>query len=104
VRVEALSDGTSVPPGALLDLTTRLNARVALCEGGPHLFGEMLRARLIDELFLTVGPQVIGRDPATHRLGLVEGTTFGTGRGRWAGLVSVRRAGDDLFLRYRFEG
>jgi riboflavin biosynthesis pyrimidine reductase len=104
VRVEAISDESYVPAGALLDLVTRLSARVALCEGGPHLFGEILRARLIDDLFLTVGPQVIGRDAATHRLGLVEGTTFGTGHGRWARVVSVRHAGDDLFLRYRFEG
>jgi hypothetical protein len=33
----------------------------------------------------------------------VEGTSFGEGQGRWAQLASVRRAGDDLFLRYRFE-
>jgi len=46
---------------------------------------------------------VVGRDPSVHRLGLVEGTSFGEGRGRWAGLSAVRRAGDDLFLRYRFE-
>jgi hypothetical protein len=46
---------------------------------------------------------VIGRDSSTHRLGLVEGTVFGEGRGRWASLSSIRRAGDDLFLRYRFE-
>ncbi|OLC52594.1 MAG: hypothetical protein AUH85_16650 [Chloroflexi bacterium 13_1_40CM_4_68_4] len=28
-------------------------ARVVLCEGGPHLVGQLLRARLIDEVFLT---------------------------------------------------
>ena len=61
------------------------------------------RARLVDELFLTVAPQFAGRDDAIHRLALVEGTSFGEGRGRWASLASVRRAGDDLFLRYRFE-
>jgi riboflavin biosynthesis pyrimidine reductase len=103
IRVESVSDGDRVPAGALLEVIRGEGARVALCEGGPHLFGEILRAGLVDELFLTVAPQVVGRDEAIHRLALVEGTSFGEGRGRWAGLTAVRRAGDDLFLRYRFE-
>jgi riboflavin biosynthesis pyrimidine reductase len=65
------------------------------------LFGQLLRANLVDELFLTVAPQVVGRDEAARRLSLVEGVSFG-GQGRWASLASVRRAGDDLFLRYEF--
>ena len=102
VRVEAIGDETRVPAGALLELIRGTGARLALCEGGPHLFGELLRARLVEELFMTVAPQVAGRDATVHRLSLVEGTSFGEGRGRWADLASVRRAGDDLFLRYRF--
>jgi len=66
---------------------------------------------------------VIGRDATDHRLSLVEGASFGGDLGgglggglggdlgggiggdlgRWATLSSIRRAGDDLFLRYRFE-
>jgi riboflavin biosynthesis pyrimidine reductase len=103
VRIAPVSEEDYVPAGALLELIRSTGARVALCEGGPHLFGELLRARLVDELFLTVGPQVIGRDATARRLALVEGTNFGDGRGRWATLASVRHAGDDLFLRYRFE-
>jgi riboflavin biosynthesis pyrimidine reductase len=104
VRIAPISEQDYVPAGALLELIRSTGARVALCEGGPHLFGELLRARLVDELFLTVGPQVIGRDADVRRLALVEGADFGDGRGRWATLASVRHAGDDLFLRYRFEG
>ena len=103
VRVAAVGDDTHVPAGAVRDVIAETGARVALCEGGPHLFGELLLARLVDELFLTVAPQAIGRDATVHRLGLIEGTSFGEGQGRWAELASVRRAGDDLFLRYRFE-
>ena len=103
VRIEVVGDGKQVPAGALLELIRSTGARLALCEGGPHLFGEILRARLVDELFLTMAPQVAGRDAAVNRVSLVEGTTFGEGRGRWASLASVRRAGEDLFLRYRFE-
>jgi riboflavin biosynthesis pyrimidine reductase len=87
----------------LLEVIRGTGARLALCEGGPHLFGDILRAHLVDELFLTMAPQVIGRDATDHRLSLVEGASFGGGLGRWATLSSIRRAGDDLFLRYRFE-
>ncbi len=103
VQVLAVGDDKGVPAGALLEVIRATGARVALCEGGPHLFGELLRARLVDEVFLTVAPQVAGRDASVHRLALVEGTSFGEGRGRWAKLAAVRRAGDDLFLRYRME-
>jgi riboflavin biosynthesis pyrimidine reductase len=103
VRVEVVGDETRIPAGAILEVIRGTGARLALCEGGPHLFGELLAARLVDELFLTLAPQAVGRDAAARRLGLVEGTSFGEGRGRWASLAAVRRAGDDLFLRYRFE-
>lgn len=103
LRVEAVGDGDTVPADGLLELVRSTGARVALCEGGPHLFGQLLEARLVDELFLTLAPQVLGRDAAGRRLALIEGTAFGEGQGRWAALASVRRAGDDLFLRYRFE-
>jgi riboflavin biosynthesis pyrimidine reductase len=102
VRVEAVGNDDRVPAGAILEVIRGTGARLAVCEGGPHLFGELLRARLVDELFLTVAPQLAGRDATTSRLSLVEGTSFGEGRGRWADLIGVRRAGDDLFLRYRF--
>jgi riboflavin biosynthesis pyrimidine reductase len=103
VRIEVVGEGSHVPAGALLEVIRSTGARLALCEGGPHLFGEILRSRLVDELFLTMAPQVFGRDGASHRLSFIEGTSFGSGLGRWATLSSIRRAGDDLFLRYRFE-
>ncbi len=103
IRVEAVGAAATVSAEALLEVVRGTGARVALCEGGPHLFGDLLRARLVDELFLTVAPQVLGRDAEEQRLAFVEGTAFGEGHGRWAELASVRRAGDDLFLRYRFD-
>ena len=103
MKVAAVGSEDRVPAGAILEVARGTGARLALCEGGPHLFGELLRARLIDELFLTLAPQIVGRDSAAHRLALVEGTSFGEGHGRWSKLLAVRRAGDDLFLRYRFE-
>lgn len=73
-----------------------------LCEGGPHLLGTLMRANLIDELFLTVAPQVAGRSPEERRLAIVEGTTLLPEHPAWGRLVGVRRSESHLFLRYRF--
>jgi riboflavin biosynthesis pyrimidine reductase len=98
-----------------METTQRLNAaailqavqgvrpsRIVLFEGGPHLMGDFLDARKIDELFLTLAPQVAGRDGGASRLALVAGQVFAPNNPRWASLVSVRRATDLLFLRYTF--
>ena len=37
-----------------------------LCEGGPHLFGALLAADLVDELCLTVSPLLAG--PGSERI------------------------------------
>jgi riboflavin biosynthesis pyrimidine reductase len=34
-----------------------------LAEGGPHLFGDLLAADLVDELALTLAPALAGGDP-----------------------------------------
>jgi riboflavin biosynthesis pyrimidine reductase len=100
VTVAVGGNGDRVQPDGLLEIVRGTGARLALCEGGPHLFGQLLGAGLIDELFLTLAPHLVGRDETVRRLSLVEEAL---GEGRWASLASVRRAGDDLFLRYRFE-
>ncbi|MGB3412909.1 MAG: dihydrofolate reductase family protein [Microthrixaceae bacterium] len=34
--------------------------RVVLCEGGPHLLGQLVAGDLLDELFLTLSPALVG--------------------------------------------
>jgi riboflavin biosynthesis pyrimidine reductase len=103
VTVAELDGGDRVTAQALVGLLATRRVRLALCEGGPRLFAGLLAAERIDALFLTVAPQLIGRPGDGHRLGLTEGADFLAAGGRWARLAAVRRAGDDLFLRYRFE-
>ena len=45
----------------LAPVLAELGGRVALFEGGPRLFGAFLAQGLIDELFLTLAPQLVGR-------------------------------------------
>jgi riboflavin biosynthesis pyrimidine reductase len=59
---------------------------------------------MVDELFLTVAPQISGRDDGEPRLSLVEGRTFSVEAAPWAVLNGIRRAGNHMFLRYRFGG
>lgn len=72
---------------------------VLLTEGGPHLTAEFIEKEILDEAFVTVSPVVAGRD-GEPRLGMVAGAEFLPGRGVWSRLLSARRHGDFLFLRY----
>jgi riboflavin biosynthesis pyrimidine reductase len=68
--------------------------------------GAFFAERQIDELFLTLAPQVAGRNETNgfpERPGLVAGRLLAPDRPTWSTLVSVHRAGSHLFLRYRFE-
>jgi riboflavin biosynthesis pyrimidine reductase len=105
VDVEAVRRSGPVRADDVLEAVRACGASdLILVEGGPHLVGSFFAERRIDELFLTVVPQVGGRDGAADRLGLVEGRTFAPTDPRWGTLTGVRRGGDLLFLRFGFPG
>jgi 5-amino-6-(5-phosphoribosylamino)uracil reductase len=58
-EVLALPGDRVAPADVLTALAERKLYRV-LCEGGPHLFGELLAADAVDELCLTVAPLLAG--------------------------------------------
>jgi riboflavin biosynthesis pyrimidine reductase len=71
-----------------------------LTEGGPHVLGQLLAGGLVDEVFLTVSPLVVGRTAADPRLALVEGVDLTSPALPPCKLIGVRREADHLFLRY----
>jgi riboflavin biosynthesis pyrimidine reductase len=83
-------------------------AQRMLVEGGPVLLGAFFQEQALDELFLTVAPQVAGRDAALGEAGwrpaLVEGATLAPDAPAWGTLVSVKQHANHLFLRYQFGG
>lgn len=109
-RLESLPPGAEVVAvcaGGRVDLAAALGALRArgfgrvLSEGGPHFFGSLLAAGLLDELFLTVSPLVAGRPPlAGAVLSLCEGMSLLPERRVASELHGVRRHGEHLFLRY----
>lgn len=76
--------------------------KTILVEGGPKLMSRFFVEHCLDELFLTLAPQVAGRDDATKRPGFVDGKRFAPEHPVWGTVVSVRRGGSHLFLRYTF--
>jgi riboflavin biosynthesis pyrimidine reductase len=99
-EVVVLADGGHVPIKALLQLSRDRGFQLVLSEAGPTLFGELLATRSVDELFLTLSPQIVGRSERSPRLGLVEGVGLAPAAplGR---LQTVMHGADHLFLRYR---
>jgi riboflavin biosynthesis pyrimidine reductase len=99
-EVIAMGKGTHVD---LREAIAALRAReleVLLTEGGPHLMGQLIDSGLMEEVFLTISPVVAGRG-TEKRLGMVEGVELLPKLGVWSTLLSARRHGDYLFLRYR---
>ena len=95
----------AIPARAILDEVCRVSAgKSMLLEGGPRLLGDFYAQRLIDEQFLTLAPQVAGRNVGDGRPGLVMGRTFAPRDARWGALTDVRRGSSHLFLRYSFPG
>ena len=74
---------TEVEPAAIVDVLRERGLDVVVCEGGPNLLGGLIGAGLVDELFLTVAPQVAGRSPDAPRLALVEGLAFAIDDAPW---------------------
>ena len=65
VQAEVDVEHTSHKPtfgGALRDLRARHDVRVALCEGGPRVVGALIAEGLLDEMFLTLSPMLVGGD------------------------------------------
>jgi riboflavin biosynthesis pyrimidine reductase len=88
-------------PAAVLALRERGHRRI-LCEGGPTVFGELLAAGAVDELFLTISPLFAGRDVWMPFASIAEGVVLLPEARIAAHLAGVRTHGDHLFLRYAF--
>ncbi len=78
---------------AIEDLRER-GARRILCEGGPTLNTALLAGQLVDEIFLTIAPKLLGgEDPLT----IVKGASLGTIQLELRSLVELD---GELFLKY----
>jgi riboflavin biosynthesis pyrimidine reductase len=95
------SSGTIAPLAILELLLSQFGVKTVLHEGGPTLFGQFLAEDAVDELFLTLAPQIAGREPDVTRPALVQGVQFLPDSAPWFQMVSVKEQGAYLYLRYR---
>jgi riboflavin biosynthesis pyrimidine reductase len=104
VEIRAIRrSANAIPARAILDEVCRMSTgKLILVEGGPRLLGDFYAARLINEQFLTLAPQIAGRDAGDRRLSIVMGKTFAPRDALWGSLSDVRRGSSHLFLRYSF--
>ncbi len=116
VAILAAGEGESLDlPQAIGKLREELGVEYLLCEGGPTLYGNLARADLVDEKFMTVSPIEVGQlvPPEQERLpgesnisSLLRPTVFGGPGFTWNRLthwtwLSCRKGGDHQFNRYR---
>jgi riboflavin biosynthesis pyrimidine reductase len=103
VQIHALdASNAAIAPLAMLQLlSAELGVGRLLLEGGPTLFGQFLAAEVVDELFLTLSPQIAGRGSDATRPALVQGTEFVPDCAPWWQLLSVKQRGGHLYLRYQ---
>lgn len=97
--VRARRNGLLDLPAAMAELSGRFAVRTLLCEGGPHLNGQLLLAGIVDELFLSLSPKLAGGEDATgEALRIVAGAQL---RQPLAlELLGVLESASTLFLRY----
>jgi len=104
----------SVGEGSIVDITKALHVlraehsiRTLLCEGGPTLYGEMLKEKLVDEEFRTISMQVLGTStkPDLQRPTAYGNATFMPETAPWFRMISLHYADPHhVFLRVRYEG
>ncbi|MGE5699392.1 MAG: dihydrofolate reductase family protein [Deltaproteobacteria bacterium] len=103
VGIEEVNGAAGVGAREILSAIDRvLPGKLFLVEGGPRLMGDFFAEKCLDELFLTLAPQVAGRDGAAERPGFVSGKRFAPERPLWGTLAGAKRGGSHLFLRYAF--
>ena len=107
-QIISVGEGTRVDLAAAAQLLRQEHGiRTLLCEGGPTLYGEFLKNRLIDEDFRTISFQVLGEStmPETDRPTAYGEVSYTPETAPWFRLISLHYALPyHAFFRLRYEG
>jgi riboflavin-specific deaminase-like protein len=97
IRIEANSGGRPDLSRTLQALKRDHAVERLLVEGGPTLNRALISAGLVDELFLTLAPKLLGSDTAQEARTILSGALPATVD---LSLLSAHLVADELFLRY----
>ena len=101
--IRSLGTGPLLAPAAIARLLgDEFGVRVILNEGGSIIFTSFLEAGAIDQLFLTLAPQLAGRDAEHQRPSLVNQHAFAPENAPWGQLLTLKQSSNHLYLRYDF--
>jgi riboflavin biosynthesis pyrimidine reductase len=98
VELHVLDPGELTLTAALKCLREVYGVRTLLCEGGPRIFGGLLREQLADELFVTIAPKLAGGGDGPAITSGPEPPEPATAHVRW---LLERENG--LFVRYALD-
>jgi riboflavin biosynthesis pyrimidine reductase len=98
LEVVRFTPGTLSLAGCLEWLARSRGVGGVLCEGGPTLLGQLIAEGGLDDLLVTVAPQVVGGDGTTILAGGVVAEAT-----RLLGLAEIHRSDDHVFLHYRLQ-
>lgn len=90
--------GRALSPVAVLDDLRSRGCRKVLLEGGGEVHFAFVRDDLVDEIYVTVTPRLIG---GVGTPTILDGKGFLHDEHIRLRLAAVKRVGDELFLRYR---
>jgi riboflavin biosynthesis pyrimidine reductase len=104
VQIHAIRRRAGEIPAAdvLQEVGRVIGGKRVLVEGGPRLLALFYKERLVNEQFLSLAPQLSGREIGDARMGLVMGKTFAPRDPLWGQLTDARLGRRLLFLRYSF--
>jgi riboflavin-specific deaminase-like protein len=88
----------TLSPSDVLDDLGRRRFKKVLVEGGGEVHFAFARENVVDEIYATVTPRLIGGASSPT---LLDGRGFSAADHLRLRLVSLKRSGDELFLRYR---
>jgi len=108
ITIISVGEGTQVDLVAVAQVLRQEHGiRTLLCEGGPTLYGEFLKNRLIDEDFRTMSLQVLGEStkPGIDRPTAYGHVSYTPETAPWFRLISLHYAlPHHAFFRLRYEG
>lgn len=77
------------------------NAQYVFVDGGPHVIASLLRAKLLDEFFITITPRIFGNQD-NMAITMVEGLLLEPNEVKLE-LISTEKVENELYLRYRVQ-
>ncbi len=99
-RVPATESGAVDVARTLEIMKSRYGIDILLCEGGPQLNQALISADLVDELFVTMAPVLVGSNTPEGWPAFYDDQLGGPKALR---LISSHAVGDELFLRYAIQ-